>query len=509
MASNIVSGILRPIVTPLVTATPIKGGGVPVLPGFSYTKEAYSTWVAGLSSTGCAVEDLGLSEDGGSTIYGLQYGDAEKPVLFLLGQIHGGHEWQTAYVLREFMSYLAAPPAGAAGAISRILDKFQVYCIPCANPYGYINTTYRNANDVNLNRNFDVYWSAYDDTGDNGTKGASAFSEAETQIVRDKVLSLLPLGFVDYHVEGSGSGARLEVMKGGDESFWTAAGDSFNARIQPAVYNYTRKDALPQSQQWVRQVIGSNGHKPMTSTFEMGETETDAEKSRLGLNFALQFCLSMVDQVNAGWPQGEVQTVTITPFVVAKNTTLSEAFPDGDYGELNDMSAGTASSLKRRALIEVVAIATDVPPGADLQSAELTLYCNLEDSSTDKTVSIYKSLKQWWAGPSSSGATPGAGVDASTWSNRNHNGPIPWGAPGGQSGTDYAASPTDSVVVTGTGAYFDLDVLDDVVAFASGADDNFGWFLINDDESSSNSRKRFRTAVVDDNFKPSLTVTYR
>ncbi|WP_375597578.1 hypothetical protein [Devosia sp. Naph2] len=41
MASNIVSGILRPIVTPLVTATPIKGGGPPA--GFAFIRTVPGT----------------------------------------------------------------------------------------------------------------------------------------------------------------------------------------------------------------------------------------------------------------------------------------------------------------------------------------------------------------------------------------------------------------------------------------------------------------------------------
>lgn len=481
-----------------------RGGGVPLLPGFSYTKESYATWQSGLAATGCVVEDLGLCSDGVNKVYGLQHGDAEKPVLFLLGQIHGNHEWPGAYIMRQFMAYLASPPEGFESKFASILDTFQVYCIPCANPWGYINTNRRNANGVDLNRNFDVFWQTYDDSDGWGTKGSAPFSEAESQIIRDKVLELGPVGFVDFHIEGTATDARLVVLKGADEGFWQPLGESYASKVGPSGYTYSRRDGLPQSQQWVRSQIGSNGKKPMSATFEAGAEEADEEKARLLLNFTLEYCLSMVEQVANGWPQADAVVTTFQPAeAVGLDTQIGANAPDANYGTMSTMGIGDSSGI-RRALLAFAMPGID--PGVDVQSAVITLTCSSQTNATPRTIELHRALKQWYEG-NVNGTTPGPGVDGSTWNNRNHNGPLAWGVAGGQSGTDYDAAQSDSASVAALGE-FQFDVTSDVQAFLSGNFQNFGWFGINAAEATAFSRKVFASSNAGDSAtRPKLVVT--
>lgn len=487
------------------------GGGATELPGFSYSKESFATWQSGLAGTGCTVDDLGVSSDGVNHLYGLQYGDAGKPVLMLIGTIHGSHEWRNAYILRQFMSYLsgavAAPSSTLAAQIAAILATCQVYCIPLANPYGYTNTTRGNANSVDLNRNFDAgNWTTYDDSGDFGaTKGSAPFSEAETVIIRDKVLALDPVGFIDFHIEGTDTGTQLEIVDGADELFWDALSASYNTATAPSSHNYVLKDPLPQAQQWARTHVASNGKKPMTATFEAGADETDEEKARLILNFALQFGAAMVDQVANGWPQATATVTTLQPAEAAgKDTQIAANVADGNYGTLATMGCGDSSGIRRFLLGFDL---SSIPPGADVQSAIITLYCESETNTTDRTVGLHRMLKEWYEG-AGTGATPGAGVDATTWNNRNHNGSVAWGAAGGQSGTDYVATASDSEAITAPSTAFTWDVTADVQAFLSGVYENYGWMGINVDQATASSRKIFSSSnSATAGNRPKLEVT--
>lgn len=501
MATTLGNGTFKASVATELSMIPavanlISGGGG--LPGINFTKEIYSTWVSGLSSTGCVVEDLGFCSDGSNRVYGLRYGDSSKPVLFLVGVLHGLHEWPNAYILRQFMSYLVNPPASAALQVSQILAQYQVYCIPCANPFGYINNDYKNANGVNLNRNFNAFWEIYDDDGEPGTKGTAPFSEIETQIVRDKVLALKPCGFTDFHIWGNHIGSTLEVQPNSDLIFW-----------DPLVRNelYTKKPPLPQAMQWARTVNATNGHKPMTATYEAGQLETAVSQSSIIFNFLLRWGTAMVSQFANGWPQGPAQSITIQPGTNdGTDTQISAAVPDGNYGRNLQIGVGNSTGIRRGLLVMPFSLSS----GRDIQSATLTLNCESEDNATDYAVQFKRALKQWYAGQGTTGQTPSAGVDASTWNNRDHNGTIAWGSVGGQNGVDYASINSASTLITGVGS-FTFDVTEDIQAFVSGLYQNFGWFLINSGEITASSRKLFTSAngTADIALRPKVEIIYK
>lgn len=129
------------------------------------------------------------------------YGAGEKELLFV-GGIHGGYEWNTTLVAYELMDYLEANP-------SVIPANVKVTVIPVLNPDGLnsvVGTTGRftqadvstqkatviagrlNANEVDLNRNFDCGWQAsavWQKTKVSG--GSEAFSEPESQALKNYV----------------------------------------------------------------------------------------------------------------------------------------------------------------------------------------------------------------------------------------------------------------------------------------------------------------------------------
>jgi hypothetical protein len=79
-----------------------------------------------------------------------------------------------------------------------------VIIIPVTNPDGYYSREDKlNANEVNLNLNFDTTdWQPYGpDTGQSA--GREPFSEPESQVIRDIVDAYKPSTFISYHAKGA------------------------------------------------------------------------------------------------------------------------------------------------------------------------------------------------------------------------------------------------------------------------------------------------------------------
>jgi hypothetical protein len=154
----------------------------------------------------------------GHDITAYHYGNGSKKILFV-GGIHGGYEWNTALVAYELMDYLKANPA-------TVPSNEQVTIIPVLNPDGLnkvVGTVGRfapadvsssadvqvsgrfNANNVDLDRNFDCNWKS---SGVWQTKpvsgGSEVFSEPESKAVRDYVMSYKPDAVVVWYSAAGG-----------------------------------------------------------------------------------------------------------------------------------------------------------------------------------------------------------------------------------------------------------------------------------------------------------------
>lgn len=155
---------------------------------------------------------------GGNDITAYHFGDGPSELIFA-GGIHGGYEWNTVLVAYELMDYLKANPAV-------IPANIKVTVIPVLNPDGLkkvVGTTDRfmptdvsvssetviagrfNANNVDLNRNFDCDWQA---SGKWQTKtvsgGTAAFSEPESKAVKSYVEINKPTAVVVWYSAAGG-----------------------------------------------------------------------------------------------------------------------------------------------------------------------------------------------------------------------------------------------------------------------------------------------------------------
>ncbi len=163
------------------------------------------------------VEEIGSSY-GELPIRAYHFGDGAKEVLFI-GGMHGGYSWNTSVVAYALIDYLNANP----GAVPR---DVKVTVIPVLNPDGLMKIAGKteavtkadiptganatilgrfNGNNVDLNRNFDCDWKAsgtwQSRTVSGGTK---AFSEPESQALRDYVNANTPTAVVVWYSAAGG-----------------------------------------------------------------------------------------------------------------------------------------------------------------------------------------------------------------------------------------------------------------------------------------------------------------
>ena len=160
---------------------------------------------------------IGTSVEG-NDIVAYHYGDGETEVL-LVGGIHGGYEWNTVLLAYELMDYAEANP-------SWIPEPVTLTVIPTLNPDGLRAVTGKlgrfvrsdiasdedtvvsgrfNANDVDLNRNFDCDWNARGTWQNRAVSGgAQAFSEPESSAIRDYVRSNEPEKVVVFYSAAGG-----------------------------------------------------------------------------------------------------------------------------------------------------------------------------------------------------------------------------------------------------------------------------------------------------------------
>ncbi len=161
---------------------------------------------------------IGKSVEGRDiTAYHFGRGDTE---ILLVGGIHGGYSWNTALVAYEAIDYLKINP-------EIVPENIKVTIIPVLNPDGLykvvgtstakfaapdksVSETIRisgrfNANDVDLNRNFECDWRT-DGKWQNKTVGGGSevFSEPESQAIKNYVEEEKPNAVVVWYSAAGG-----------------------------------------------------------------------------------------------------------------------------------------------------------------------------------------------------------------------------------------------------------------------------------------------------------------
>lgn len=137
--------------------------------------------------------DLGASSDG-QHLFEYHFkpitDDASKkdnPKIIIITGQHGGEKTNSYglyYLLKDILINWDRNPI-----LEYIRNNIELIILPIANPYGFDHYTYKNANQVNLNRNWDANWVYVEDINSSNYAGAQPFDQVETQIMRDLILN--------------------------------------------------------------------------------------------------------------------------------------------------------------------------------------------------------------------------------------------------------------------------------------------------------------------------------
>lgn len=161
-------------------------------------------------------EVIGYSVEG-RKIESYTYGNGPTHLL-LVGGIHGGYEWNSVSLAYSFIDYLKAHP-------ETIPQKITIDIIPSANPDGVYKVTGKdgrfftldvstdkkvlasgrfNANDVDINRNFDCKWKP-ESTWQSKivSAGTESFSEPEARAIKNFVLKNNPIAVIFWHSQSN------------------------------------------------------------------------------------------------------------------------------------------------------------------------------------------------------------------------------------------------------------------------------------------------------------------
>jgi hypothetical protein len=226
--------------------------------------------------------------------------------------------------------------------------------------------------------------------------------------------------------------------------------------------------------------------------------------------FAARLTMGIV-LCSPGW----AATVTIG---ATKDASIFKNNVDNSNGAGPGMFAGTnGMDSPRRGLIEFD-IAGNVPTGATITSVQLTLHLGqvAGTDSTPRTIGLFELMDDWGEGTTGSGSTIGgtgqgfpANPGDATW-NARFFGATLWTTQGGDHAT--TASATQSITSVIDAAYIWSStpaLVSNVQGWLNAPSSNFGWELINLDETTATDFRAFFTReVTDPTLRPELDVTF-
>lgn len=241
-------------------------------------------------------EVIGQSVDG-RDITAYHYGSGDTEIL-LVGGIHGGYSWNTSLVAYEAMDYFEANE-------DTLPENITVTVIPALNPDGLMAVTGTtgkfsandvsattaertaarfNANDVDLNRNFDCDWqenAVWQSTAVSG--GSEAFSEPEARALRDYVEANSPDAVVVYYAASGGvfaSDCYVGVLAETNELTDLYADASGYKAFQEFNFYEITGDAV----NWL-----ASERIPAISVLLTNHTDTEWSKNRAGIEALIEY----------------------------------------------------------------------------------------------------------------------------------------------------------------------------------------------------------------------------
>lgn len=193
------------------------------------------------------------------------------------------------------------------------------------------------------------------------------------------------------------------------------------------------------------------------------------------------------------------------------NTIFSES-SNSAGGEIGVFvgSNNAAGPPSRRGLVQFNL--SSIPAGSTITGATLTMYLEMANNATARTIDLHRLNVGWGEGTAGAGQLNGAGFAAATgdatWTEAMHS-VTNWPA-----GGDFQSAVSASASISGTtvGAPFSwtsATLLSDVQSWYANASSNHGWEMISNGEGTGGSVKTFYTKEFTDvTLRPVLSITY-
>lgn len=242
------------------------------LPGFDSTPiQTYAQFIALLDATlpaGYTKTARGLCSDGVNTLY--EYSAGTGPIKVLLTSGVHGPELAGCWSIYRWMQEFISPTTATFAALNKLIT---VSWVPHGNPSSF-RTNRKNANLVDLNRNYGFYHAKYlaahPLTSDANYPGSAPLSEPETQAVKAIIDARSIDLVIDCHNYEVGYSA-YEILTGAG-SLWTRANRKlwrYASQIHKSVYNSNASsfgsndvDTNPTLQNWVTHYLQNVLLKP-------------------------------------------------------------------------------------------------------------------------------------------------------------------------------------------------------------------------------------------------------
>jgi len=190
------------------------------------------------------------------------------------------------------------------------------------------------------------------------------------------------------------------------------------------------------------------------------------------------------------------------------DTTLNQRATDNNMGGANVLQAGTdGSGFHRRGVIDFD-VAGNVPAGATIESATLSLFATTNNQLSQFPHDLFRVLVPWGEGTGVGLPTgqPAATGDA-TWNSNQHN-VSEWNLPGGAAGMDYALMPSSSQLIAASGPYSFNNLAADAQSMLDNPAANHGWILISTAQGELMTTRQFESRETTAGHPPMLTIEY-
>jgi MprA protease rhombosortase-interaction domain-containing protein len=225
---------------------------------------------------------------------------------------------------------------------------------------------------------------------------------------------------------------------------------------------------------------------------------------------------------------GAARADSVTIGASKDNSIYQEFATNSGGGSAGIFAGSTAGGSLRRGLL-AFDVAGNVPAGATISSAQLTLYLGKIGGASSQSIALHRLTADWGEGtagssnPSITNAGMGyaAGPGDATWTARLF-GATAWSNPGGVGDFVAAASATAAVAPTVVPptptTWLSTPVLvSDVQGWLDNPASNFGWMLIHTNEAASGTALAFYSRTADTDAggdpldpiaRPALSITY-